>query len=349
MVTSDQRPGDIRDYTVVRDTPLVLGALLVVLAVGTLAHVLLTGVRRRRRDLAVLKTLGLSRGQVLRLVAWQAGAFGFVALLVGLPLGVLAGRLAWAAFAATAGIAPSPDIPLALILLTIPATLLIAMLIAVWPGWRAARLRPAAVLRRSDGGTTLPGMAAVLPPGWGGDGMLAMTTIWLTLRADVRRRWRTLVGLAVLLGLIGGVVLTAAAGARRTDTAYPGCCSGPTRPARDHGPRHRAHRVLHGAGPAAADRGDVDRPGLVPAAVLAPRDRRAGSRCGLLQPRPRPGVSAQPGQGLAGQLFNPKAPGQAMIDPRLASLEHLPPGGTLRLLRVPSTPTASPNTAGPSR
>ena len=35
------------------------------------------------------------------------------------------------------------------------------------------------------------------------------------------RRWRALLSLALLLGLIGGVVLTAAAGARRTDTAYP--------------------------------------------------------------------------------------------------------------------------------
>jgi ABC-type antimicrobial peptide transport system permease subunit len=146
QVISDQRPGDIRDYAGVRDTSLVLGALLVVLAVGTLAHVLATGVRRRRRDLAVLKTLGLSRGQVLRLVVWQAGAFGCVALLAGLPLGVLAGRQAWAGFAAAAGIAPSPDIPAGLILATIPATLLVAVLIAMWPGWRAARLRPAAVL-----------------------------------------------------------------------------------------------------------------------------------------------------------------------------------------------------------
>jgi ABC-type lipoprotein release transport system permease subunit len=147
VVISDQRPGDIRDYAGVRDTPLVLGALLALLAVGTLAHVLLTGVRRRRRDLAVLKTLGLNRGQVLRLVAWQAGAFGAAALLVGLPLGVLAGRQAWAAFAGAAGIAPSPDIPLPLIALTIPATLAIAILLAIWPGWQAARLRPAAVLR----------------------------------------------------------------------------------------------------------------------------------------------------------------------------------------------------------
>jgi putative ABC transport system permease protein len=51
--------------------------------------------------------------------------------------------------------------------------------------------------------------------------MLVMRTVSLMLRADIRRRWPTLLSLALLLGLIGGVVLTAAAGARRTDTAYP--------------------------------------------------------------------------------------------------------------------------------
>ena len=45
--------------------------------------------------------------------------------------------------------------------------------------------------------------------------------VWLALRADLRLRWRATLGLVLLLGLIGGVVLTAAAGARRTDTAYP--------------------------------------------------------------------------------------------------------------------------------
>ena len=48
-----------------------------------------------------------------------------------------------------------------------------------------------------------------------------MGSTWLALRADLRARWRATAGLALLLGLIGGVVLTAAAGARRTDTAYP--------------------------------------------------------------------------------------------------------------------------------
>jgi putative ABC transport system permease protein len=146
-VTADQRPGDIKDYAGIRDTPLVLGAVLVLLAVGTLAHVLLTGVRRRRRDLAVLKTLGLVRSQVLRVVAWQASALAGAALLVGLPLGILAGRWVWTLFAGSAGVSGVPDVPVLLVLAAVPVTLVLANVIAAGPGWDAARVRPAAVLR----------------------------------------------------------------------------------------------------------------------------------------------------------------------------------------------------------
>ena len=147
MVVSDQRPSDIKDYASIRDTPLVLAAVLIVFAVGTLAHVLLTGVRRRRRDLALLKTLGFERSQVLGVVAWEASAFAVVALLIGLPLGILAGRWAWAYFAAAAGAPADASVPLTTVLLAIPVTIALANLIAAWPGWTAARLRPALVLR----------------------------------------------------------------------------------------------------------------------------------------------------------------------------------------------------------
>ena len=61
-----------------------------------------------------------------------------------------------------------------------------------------------------------------------------MESLWLTLRAELRRRWRPMLGLAVLLGVIGGVVLTAAAGAERTDTAYPRAAMGQGRPGTAH-------------------------------------------------------------------------------------------------------------------
>ena len=146
-VIGDQRPGDIKDYLAIRDTPLVLGLVLAVLAVGTLAHVLLTGVRRRRRDVAVLKTLGFTRSQVQGVVAWEATALAAAALLIGIPVGVIAGRWAWALFANAAGVATQATVQVPLVLLAIPVTLVLVNLIAVWPGWTAARLRPAQVLR----------------------------------------------------------------------------------------------------------------------------------------------------------------------------------------------------------
>jgi ABC-type antimicrobial peptide transport system permease subunit len=147
LVQTDQRPSDIENFTGVRDTPLILGAVLALLAVGTLAHVLLTGVRRRRRDLAVLKTLGLLRSQLLRVVGWQATALAAAALLVGLPLGLLAGRWAWLLFADSAGVGSQANVPAPLVLLVIPVTLVMAVLLAAVPGWTAARIRPALILR----------------------------------------------------------------------------------------------------------------------------------------------------------------------------------------------------------
>ena len=147
VVISDQRPDDIRNYSRVRDTPLVLGAVLALLAVGTLAHVLVTAVRRRRRDLAMLKTLGLVRRQVLSVVEWQALSLAGVALVVGVPLGLLAGRWAWVLFASSAGRGPGREHPGAAGTAHHPGHLAAGSRRRSRPARAAARVRPAAVLR----------------------------------------------------------------------------------------------------------------------------------------------------------------------------------------------------------
>src|ERR1035438_7783562 len=48
-----------------------------------------------------------------------------------------------------------------------------------------------------------------------------MGVVWYRRRGDVRVRWRTLALIAVLVGVGGGVALTAFAGARRTSAAVP--------------------------------------------------------------------------------------------------------------------------------
>ena len=106
-VADDQRQADIQGYAGIRDTPLILGAMLVLLGVAALAHVLVTGVRRRRRDLAILKIVGMRKAQLLRVVSWQATALTSAALIVGIPLGIVAGRWSWALFAGSLGVAPA--------------------------------------------------------------------------------------------------------------------------------------------------------------------------------------------------------------------------------------------------
>ena len=137
-----QRPGDIRSYERVRATPLLLATLLAVLAVGVLAHLLVTSVRTRRRDLAILKTLGLSRRQVAATVAWQATTLAVIALVLGLPAGVIVGRWVWHRFAGSLGIEESVAIPAIGFVTIVVAVVLLSNLIASFPARSAAATRP---------------------------------------------------------------------------------------------------------------------------------------------------------------------------------------------------------------
>ena len=146
-VAAPDKPIDLVNFGRVQNLPLVLAALLGGLAAATLAHLLVTSIRRRRRDLAILKTLGFQRRQLTSTVAWQASVLSLVALAIGLPVGIAVGRWIWTSFSNQLGILPSPAIPLAGILLAIPATLVLANLIAFLPGRAAGRVQAATVLR----------------------------------------------------------------------------------------------------------------------------------------------------------------------------------------------------------
>jgi len=146
-VTGLQRPSDILSYERVRTTPLALAGVLALLAIATVTHALVTAVRRRRRDLSLLKTLGFTRRQVSSSVAWQATTFAVLALVIGVPVGVIVGRWAWTALADDLGTVAEPIVPVLAVLVATPVVLLIANAVAYVPGRIAARLRPATVLR----------------------------------------------------------------------------------------------------------------------------------------------------------------------------------------------------------
>jgi hypothetical protein len=147
FIVPAERPGDVSSLQRIASVPVLLAVLLALMAMGVLAHTLITSIRRRRRDLAVLKTLGFQRLQLAGVVAWQATVLAVAALLVGLPVGVAVGRWTWTVFANQLGILPDPVIPVGSVLVAFPAALVLANLIAALPGRSAARTQAALVLR----------------------------------------------------------------------------------------------------------------------------------------------------------------------------------------------------------
>ena len=105
--------------------------------------------RRRRRDLAVLKTIGFTRRQLTATVAWQATVAAIVGCALGIPLGIALGRWLWTSFARQIYAVPEPTVPAGWMILLPVCTLVLVNLVAALPGWTAART-PAALALRAE-------------------------------------------------------------------------------------------------------------------------------------------------------------------------------------------------------
>ena len=142
-----QAPFDVGNYARIEGVPQFLALVLAVLGVGVFAQLMIVWVQRRRRDIAVLKTMGFVRRQVLALVTWQAATLAALSLLIGVPLGIFAGRAAWTLFARELGVQTLSVVPGIGVALCIPVVFLIAVLVALGPAWFAARVQPARALQ----------------------------------------------------------------------------------------------------------------------------------------------------------------------------------------------------------
>jgi hypothetical protein len=142
-----QRPAEIVNYKSMGTMPAVLAGGVAAGTVAALGLTLVASVRRRRRDLALLKTLGFTRGQLAAAVAWQSTVVAVVGLVLGVPLGIAAGRWLWLAFARELSAVPDPVVPAASVALAAVAALALANLVAAFPGLRAARTPAAEALR----------------------------------------------------------------------------------------------------------------------------------------------------------------------------------------------------------
>ncbi len=140
-------PADAQNLRNVRTLPLLFAAFTVFLAIGALGHATASTIRRRRGEIAVLRALGLTPRQARGSFAWQGSTLAAAGLFVGIPLGVLAGVAAWRWVAGATPLVYVSPVLWWVLALSIPATLLVANLVALLPGRRAARIHLSNTLR----------------------------------------------------------------------------------------------------------------------------------------------------------------------------------------------------------
>jgi ABC-type lipoprotein release transport system permease subunit len=94
-----------------------------------------------------LKVLWFVNRQVASAVSWQSTTLALVGIVVGVPLGVVAGRATWNAFADNLGAVPVSVVPVWLVCVLVAGVVVAANVLSVAPALVATRSRPGDLLR----------------------------------------------------------------------------------------------------------------------------------------------------------------------------------------------------------
>jgi hypothetical protein len=132
------------------EASVVIGALIAffaALALIGLVQALALSRRRQRLTIAVWRTLGFVPREVRWSVLWQSALATGVAVVVGIPLGLYVGRVAWRLTIDSLGVVDDPTWPTIPAAAALPVAVLAAVLLAFIPAWLSARGEPAEDLR----------------------------------------------------------------------------------------------------------------------------------------------------------------------------------------------------------
>jgi hypothetical protein len=144
-ILTDSIPAEVANLYRVRPLPLIGVALAGILGTIVLAYTLTVGQRGQLRDIAVMRSLGLSPRQLRRVMTWQGVVLVGTMMLVGLPLGMLAGRMIWRRFAEGLGVDAGPVTPW--VLLMVPLGVAVAIIVTRAAARRARWESVASLLR----------------------------------------------------------------------------------------------------------------------------------------------------------------------------------------------------------
>jgi hypothetical protein len=143
-------PSVILNLHRVRNIPFLVASSVGALAILSLGHLMIVAVRRRRRDLAILRALGATPRWLTAVVHWQATIIAGTVLAIAIPTGSALGRSLYRAFVEHVGARTDVTVPLAWLGATLVALLTLANLVAAVPARRTSRNSPALTLTLAE-------------------------------------------------------------------------------------------------------------------------------------------------------------------------------------------------------
>jgi predicted lysophospholipase L1 biosynthesis ABC-type transport system permease subunit len=147
-VSAPSPPDELVNLRNVRVLPDVLAAFLGLMGVAALSYVLFSSAQRRRRDFAIFRAMGMSRRSARLVLNVQGTAIALFGVAIGIPLGLAISRSGWRFIAEHVPLAYLAPLAVLGVALIIPAAILLANSLAMWPGQLVARTRlPARELR----------------------------------------------------------------------------------------------------------------------------------------------------------------------------------------------------------
>jgi len=103
------------------------------------SNAIVASVRSRTWQLGILRSIGLSRGTLRRLLLIEGVSLGWIGCVLGVSAGLLMAFNARKFSAAIIGFDPPTQVPWGAVATGCAVVLLLSILATVWPAWRASR------------------------------------------------------------------------------------------------------------------------------------------------------------------------------------------------------------------
>jgi hypothetical protein len=139
-------PSSIVNLDRIRSVPFVVAASLGLLVALSLGHQLLQSLRRRRRDVAILRALGADRRWIATALHAQASAIVLATLVLAVPIGIVLGRSVFRAFINRVGARNDVRVSPLWMVATVVALLVLANVLGALAARRARRMPPSRYL-----------------------------------------------------------------------------------------------------------------------------------------------------------------------------------------------------------